>query len=67
MFQIPKLIDFFLFQNGEGPESCDAMCCDRGYKTVREKRVERCKCKFHWCCFVQCEECYREVEVSTCN
>jgi len=52
---------------GKGPESCETMCCDRGFVTRREKRVERCKCKFHWCCFVQCEECYREVEVSTCN
>jgi len=53
--------------DGDGPESCDAMCCDRGHTTTKERRVERCKCKFHWCCFVQCEECYREVEVSTCN
>lgn len=52
---------------GNGPESCAEMCCDRGHTKRTERRVERCKCKFHWCCFVQCEECYREVEVSTCN
>jgi len=52
---------------GNGPESCHQMCCDRGFETKRERRVERCKCKFHWCCFVQCEECYRDVEVSTCK
>ena len=67
-FHMTNFYVFLLFQNaGKGPESCETMCCDRGFVTRREKRVERCKCKFHWCCFVQCEECYREVEVSTCN
>lgn len=57
----------WILQKGNGPESCHQMCCDRGFETKRERRVERCKCKFHWCCFVQCEECYRDVEVSTCK
>ena len=50
-----------------GIDGCELMCCNRGYTTRKEKRVERCKCKFHWCCFVECEECVREVEVSVCN
>lgn len=58
---------FFVFQRSSGIDGCDLMCCNRGYATKRERRTERCKCKFHWCCFVECEECYREVEVSTCN
>ena len=62
-----KFLKYFHFQIGNGPESCAEMCCDRGHTKRTERRVERCKCKFHWCCFVQCEECYREVEVSTCN
>ena len=57
----------FCLQRSSGIDGCELMCCNRGYKTRRQKRVERCKCKFHWCCFVECEECYREVEVSTCN
>ena len=57
----------FCLQRSPGIDGCELMCCMRGYTTRREKRVERCKCKFHWCCFVKCEECYREVEVSTCN
>ena len=58
---------FFVLQRSPGIDGCELMCCMRGYTTRKIKRVERCKCKFHWCCFVKCEECYREVEVSTCN
>ena len=58
---------YFFFQRSPGIDGCELMCCNRGYTTRRERRVERCKCKFHWCCFVECEECFNEVEVSTCN
>jgi len=51
----------------QGINGCDLLCCNRGYTTRRERRVERCKCKFHWCCYVECEECIRDVQISTCN
>jgi len=51
----------------KGIDGCDLLCCNRGYTTRRELRTERCKCKFHWCCYVECEECEREVQISTCN
>lgn len=57
---------FLVFQDSDGIDGCGMLCCNRGYTTKREKRVERCKCKFHWCCFVECEECVTEVDVSTC-
>ena len=69
-FSLLWIFDFILFfglQRSPGIDGCELMCCNRGYTTRREKRVERCKCKFHWCCFVQCEECVREVEVSVCK
>ena len=47
--------------------SCAQMCCGRGYTTMKTKIKERCKCKFHWCCYVECEECVRDVQISTCN
>ncbi|XP_071748400.1 protein Wnt-4 isoform X21 [Lepeophtheirus salmonis] len=53
--------------NSDNVNGCNIMCCNRGFITRKEKRVERCKCKFHWCCYVECEECFREVQVSTCN
>jgi len=51
----------------KGIDGCDLLCCNRGYTTRRERRTERCKCKFHWCCYVECEECVRDVQISTCN
>lgn len=47
-------------------DGCELLCCGRGYVTRRERRVERCQCKFHWCCQVKCKECEVFVDVSTC-
>lgn len=47
-------------------DGCDLLCCNRGHKSHRERRAERCMCKFHWCCSVECKTCLREVEVHTC-
>jgi hypothetical protein len=55
------------FQSSKGIDGCDLLCCNRGYTTRRERRTERCRCKFHWCCYVECEECVRDVQISTCN
>lgn len=48
-------------------DGCELMCCSRGYTTRQEVRVERCSCKFHWCCYVRCQDCRRKVEVSVCK
>lgn len=47
-------------------EGCDTLCCGRGYETKTEKVLERCDCKFYWCCFVKCRECERDVEKNYC-
>ncbi|XP_037085380.1 protein Wnt-4a-like [Pollicipes pollicipes] len=47
-------------------DGCDLLCCQRGYSTRHETRIERCQCKFNWCCTVRCSKCHREVAVHTC-
>ena len=50
-----------------GPGSCDYLCCGRGYKTDREIVSKKCRCKFHWCCDVRCEQCQEEIKVHSCR
>ena len=48
-------------------DGCDIMCCGRGYTTDVIQRVDKCECKFHWCCEVVCKNCTRTVERHTCK
>ena len=43
------------------------MCCGRGYDTRRVVRVEKCDCRFSWCCHVTCKQCSRVVNQYTCK
>ncbi|KAK6316970.1 hypothetical protein J4Q44_G00123700 [Coregonus suidteri] len=47
--------------------SCNLMCCGRGYNAFTERIVERCQCKYHWCCYVTCKRCERTVERYVCK
>nr|QDW65357.1 Wnt3 [Himerometra robustipinna] len=40
-------------------DGCGLMCCQRGYRTQRVERIERCDCQFVWCCEVVCKQCKR--------
>ncbi|KAJ8302362.1 hypothetical protein KUTeg_021349 [Tegillarca granosa] len=50
-----------------GTDGCDIMCCGRGHDTKTVLKIEKCECKFHWCCHVNCKECSRWVDVHTCK
>lgn len=49
-----------------GVNSCDNMCCGRGYRTHHRVHKWDCKCKFFWCCHVKCKQCRENVEQYTC-
>ncbi|XP_064422758.1 protein Wnt-11 [Latimeria chalumnae] len=50
-----------------GSDSCNLMCCGRGYNTYTETLVERCQCKYHWCCYVTCKRCERAEKRYLCK
>jgi len=50
-----------------GTEGCKKMCCGRGYSTQEITVEQRCKCKFHWCCQVQCKICVKRIKIHTCK
>lgn len=54
-------------RTSRGVDSCEVMCCGRGYDTSRVSRTTKCECKFHWCCAVHCRDCQEEVDVHTCK
>ncbi|XP_076334211.1 protein Wnt-5b-like [Tachypleus tridentatus] len=50
-----------------GTDGCNLMCCGRGYNTHKAVLRQRCKCKFHWCCYVECKTCTKVVDRHTCK
>ncbi|XP_064633046.1 protein Wnt-16-like [Lineus longissimus] len=50
-----------------GPDSCNLLCCGRGYNTRIVRKVERCQCKFVWCCYVKCKICESMIDRYTCK
>ena len=53
--------------NAIGPDSCHSLCCGRGHVTRQMRHVERCHCKFVWCCEVKCKTCETIFDQHTCN
>lgn len=54
-------------RSSAGMDGCNLMCCGRGYNTHKATIIERCNCKFHWCCTVKCKTCKRTMDIHTCK
>ena len=48
-------------------DNCQLLCCGNGYNIQIQRRIERCNCKFKWCCQVSCDTCEWLEEVTTCK
>lgn len=54
-------------RTSSGMDGCSSLCCGRGFFTVRVHRVEKCNCRFYWCCYVRCERCEHDEWVTVCR
>lgn len=54
-------------RTSSGPDGCSLLCCGRGYNTHVVRSVERCECKFVWCCYVRCRQCESMSDMHTCK
>ncbi|CAH2068791.1 unnamed protein product, partial [Iphiclides podalirius] len=52
---------------GGAAGGCARLCCGRGRRAVRSSRLERCRCRYHWCCRVDCQLCRVTTEEHFCN
>lgn len=52
--------------DGSGPDSCDKLCCDQGFRE-RVYNVTETKCKFEYCCEVTCRPETTEIRDHACN
>lgn len=50
-----------------GSDSCDTLCCGRGYNKIAVTTKKRCKCHFLWCCQVSCQICRSDEEKTVCK
>ncbi|CAG7835387.1 unnamed protein product [Allacma fusca] len=48
----------------EGEDSCDILCCGRGWNSKPLSVSYRCECRFQWCCEVQCKQC-QEIRIES--
>ncbi|CAL8242590.1 unnamed protein product [Merluccius merluccius] len=54
-------------RTSRGPDGCNLLCCGRGYNTHVVRHVQRCDCKFVWCCYVRCSRCESMNDIHTCK
>lgn len=54
------------YTNTSASESCENMCCGRGYNTSEFDAAVRCNCTFRMCCEVVCNTCTQRTFLHQC-
>lgn len=66
-FPLPRLHPPLPGTSRLAPDGCELVCCGPGYRAGRAEVVQRCSCKFSWCCSVRCQQCKNTVMIHTCR
>lgn len=53
-------------ENSKASNSCERLCCGRGYKTEIRLEEYKCECQFKFCCQLDCEKCSRRKIIHKC-
>ncbi|CAI5441912.1 unnamed protein product [Caenorhabditis angaria] len=53
-------------QSPNAIDDCTLLCCGRGFIKKVEIIEDKCNCKFHYCCRVECEPCRKRIEKFFC-
>jgi len=51
----------------QAPDSCDKLCCGRGYVTRESQLRYNCDCKFQYCCKIHCNYCHKKLVEYVCK
>lgn len=57
----------FEFESDSSVQTCDYLCCGRGYYSRVIETEEDCDCQFQWCCSVKCKKCKKKIIQYFCN
>lgn len=47
-------------------DNCASLCCERPYMVKKLSVAKRCRCVFHWCCYVNCDTCTETSVLNIC-
>uniref|UniRef100_A0A6G1SCG7 Protein Wnt n=1 Tax=Aceria tosichella TaxID=561515 RepID=A0A6G1SCG7_9ACAR len=54
-------------QDPKAPDSCDRLCCGRGYERREIELRYNCDCKFQYCCKIHCNVCQKTLVEYVCK
>lgn len=54
-------------KDSKGPDGCEVLCCNRGYRKVVKTVITNCECIFKYCCDVTCKKCQTKKVSYVCN